>query len=524
MPEWGRPVTPAEGRALHEEIGRLSSRLNVSVNTLTAIARILGAGLRTISFQELIQRIQAQAERVAELQVQLSNLRRQIAALTNAAVRSPAQQALARATLAFDEGRLEDAEREFATLESLRNSETREARIAWVDAVRAQAHIAVLRLDYDRADELLLAADREEQRLSSQVRWQFQLDRADARYQQGSVRGDSSALERAIAIYRDEALPLAPRAERPEDWAMSQNALGIALMTLGMRQEGAEALDAAVAAFRAALEIRTRDALPLEWALTQNNLGITLMRLGERQDGTLSLSAAVTAYRAALEVTARDTQPLEWAAMQNNLGNVMERLDERQQGTGAIEAAVAAYRAALEVRSREAFPRDWAMVQNNLSNALRRLATEQEGTKAQARALNAAVSAANAALEIYTVGESPLEWAAAQNNLGTALLALGAREQGTRSLDAALAALRAALQVYTREALPLDWATTQNNIGYALWAEAERLGHCTTVREAVTAFEAALEILARPNVPAYGAAPRRGLSETQALRDRLCVG
>ena len=39
----------------------------------------------------------------------------------------------------------------------------------------------------------------------------------------------------------------------------------------------------AVAAFRAALEVRTREAMPADWATTQNNLGTALQLLGERE-------------------------------------------------------------------------------------------------------------------------------------------------------------------------------------------------------------------------------------------------
>jgi Tetratricopeptide repeat len=40
----------------------------------------------------------------------------------------------------------------------------------------------------------------------------------------------------------------------------------------------------------------------------------------------------------------------------------------------------------------------------------------------------------------------PLQWAMAQNNLGTALWTLGQRERGTTHLEEAVAAYRLALQ------------------------------------------------------------------------------
>ena len=53
----------------------------------------------------------------------------------------------------------------------------------------------------------------------------------------------------------------------------------------GERESGTARLEEAVAAYRAALEERTRERVPLDWAMTQNNLGIALAdarRAGER--------------------------------------------------------------------------------------------------------------------------------------------------------------------------------------------------------------------------------------------------
>ncbi len=62
----------------------------------------------------------------------------------------------------------------------------------------------------------------------------------------------------------------------------------------------------------------------------------------------------------------------------------------------------------------------------------------------------------------------PLDWAAAQNNLGNALWTLGGRESGTGRLEEAVAAYRAALEELSRDRVPLQWAGTQDNLGNAL--------------------------------------------------------
>ncbi len=124
------------------------------------------------------------------------------------------------------------------------------------------------------------------------------------------------------------------------------HALGLAADVLGEQKGENGWLEEAVAAYRAALEVTTRERVPLDWAMTQNNLGNALQTLGEREDGTLRLEEAVAAYCAALEVRTRERVPLQWAMTQNNLGNALGALGAREDGTLRLEEAVAAYRAA----------------------------------------------------------------------------------------------------------------------------------------------------------------------------------
>ena len=147
----------------------------------------------------------------------------------------------------------------------------------------------------------------------------------------GERESGTARLEEAVAAYR-AALEERTRERVPLDWARTQNNLGNALggsasgragrrgsrrrsrpiarrwrngrasgfrstgrrrrtisamrsETLGERESGTARLEEAVAAYRAALEERTRERVPLDWAMTQNNLGVALesaRRAGER--------------------------------------------------------------------------------------------------------------------------------------------------------------------------------------------------------------------------------------------------
>ena len=56
-------------------------------------------------------------------------------------------------------------------------------------------------------------------------------------------------------------------------------------LELGERESGTAHLEEAVAAYRAALEERTRERVPLDWAMTQNNLGNALLSWASARAG-----------------------------------------------------------------------------------------------------------------------------------------------------------------------------------------------------------------------------------------------
>ncbi|MBK9095739.1 MAG: tetratricopeptide repeat protein [Anaerolineae bacterium] len=149
-------------------------------------------------------------------------------------------------------------------------------------------------------------------------------------------------------------------------WAGLHVELGNSLVQnpLGDR---AENLEQAIAAYRQALEVLTRQAMPVEWAQVMLNLANAYSdRI--RGDRAENLEQAIAAYRQALEVMTRQAMPVEWATVMMNLANAYS---DRIRGDRAenLEEAIAAYRQALEVKTREAMPVEWATVMMNLANA-----------------------------------------------------------------------------------------------------------------------------------------------------------
>ena len=173
----------------------------------------------------------------------------------------------------------------------------------------------------------------------------------------------------------------------------------------------------------------------------------------------------------------------------------------------ALAAAVDRRNRIVALISREQAPLDWAAAQHELGEALFKLGEREPGP---AR-LEEAVVAYRAALEERTRARVPSDRATTENDLGVALEALGERSAGAARLDEAVAAFHAALEERTRERVPFEWATTENNLGNALVALGARGGGAQQLEEAAAAFRAALQEWTRELAPVQWAATQNNL-------------
>ena len=96
------------------------------------------------------------------------------------------------------------------------------------------------------------------------------------------------------------------------DWAGTQNNLGNALADLGTRAGDSAALQDAVTAYRAALEVYTAEAAPFPHAQTMENLAIAHLdraTLSDAPDPAADLAAALQAVDAALAIFTPEHTP-----------------------------------------------------------------------------------------------------------------------------------------------------------------------------------------------------------------------
>ncbi|MGL5133631.1 MAG: CHAT domain-containing protein, partial [Planktothrix sp.] len=138
-----------------------------------------------------------------------------------------------------------------------------------------------------------------------------------------------------------EALSVFTRKAFSQDWAMTQNNLGIAYWSR-IQGEKAENIEKAIACYTEALSVYTRKAFPQDWAMTQNNLGIAYWSRiqGEKAE---NIETAIACYRNALEVYQPQAFPLDCLKTGRGLGYLgynTEQWETAIQGYGAAIEAV----------------------------------------------------------------------------------------------------------------------------------------------------------------------------------------
>jgi tetratricopeptide (TPR) repeat protein len=151
----------------------------------------------------------------------------------------------------------------------------------------------------------------------------------------------SDALEAAAAAQREALEVLAPETAG-DKWYLAQIAYAETLQRLSMFATDAAGkrthLLAAEAAQRAALESLPGDR-PSERAATQHALGLTLLEIGPLEGGTARYEQAEKLFREEQALLSRDHEAPRWAAAQAGLGNALRALGIARADRPTLEEA-----------------------------------------------------------------------------------------------------------------------------------------------------------------------------------------
>lgn len=199
----------------------------------------------------------------------------------------------------------------------------------------------------------------------------------------------------------------------------------------------------------------SREKEPYSWAAAEALKARAWSRMGDAGDAG-AIEKAVAAAEAALEIWTRNPYPGEWANLKSLLGSLYARRakGDRQQN---VRAAVESYENALQVWRRESTPNEWSRDKVGLATA--RLALQGGKPDEFARQ---SIAELEEALQVISRESSPGEWGRVHNVLGAAWHALAPNRE---RLEKSLEHFRAALEVRKPETNPLEASRTLTNMG-----------------------------------------------------------
>ncbi len=297
-------------------------------------------------------------------------------------------------------------------------------------------------------------------------------------------------LDGAIATYK-AALAVLSRDTFPVEWAYVQRRLGN-IYKSRLNGDRNDNLEQGILAYKACLKVFSSDAFPLEWARTHYELGsIYANRVRGRRSANLEIAKA--AFEAALTVFSTEVNSIETARAQCALADTLQN-GARGESADNIERAIQLYEAALTVIDFEEDVLVWAQIQNNIASAfLNRIHGERVEN------IERAINAYQAVLSVLTSNDHALEWARSKCGLGSALQSRIYGDHAS-NLELAIGAYVDALSVYSGTEFALEWGVTNYLLAGAYW---DRIcgSRADNLELTIQAYEAALSVLtpeARP--------------------------
>jgi tetratricopeptide (TPR) repeat protein len=206
-------------------------------------------------------------------------------------------------------------------------------------------------------------------------------------------------LEHARAAF-EEAIVTFVDLGRPEELAEAEMNLGVVVQSLAGL--GKARIVDAISAYQRALRTFDRKRHPRDFAILQNNLATAFLSIPLKDERAKMREAlAVQAFTEGLQVVSLVDYPSEYAMLQNNLGNALQYASSSHALENNLRA-LDAYEEALKVRTAESTPLEYANTIANRANCLWNLPDDPEDPERQNRMnLTLAKSSYNEAREIF---------------------------------------------------------------------------------------------------------------------------
>lgn len=288
-----------------------------------------------------------------------------------------------------------------------------------------------------------------------------------AAFQAGQFSKSAEAYNTALALADISDL------ERGQYLAAKANAL----LELGWRTRQDVPLREAIDTFNKALEYQNAKDTPEDWGQTNSRLGDVYRSLAYGmynnnmpEEGAKLYNQAIESFENALTVIKKGEHPSDWGQSQRALGQVYANSDTylalsgKQSNATRLTKAISAFEAAMEIYTKEADPISWAGLQFQLGDVYATLHQRQSGQLW----LSKSVDAHKKVLEVLKEADNPSVWAQVQYFIGNGLVQLGATQKDRQMLEDSIVASRLANESqYFKNIFPEFYERNLTNIKVA---------------------------------------------------------
>jgi len=235
------------------------------------------------------------------------------------------------------------------------------------------------------------------------------------------LEGGTKHLDDAVISF-EQALGAVDEEAFSDRWAALQSQLANALTLLGNRGADDDMLKRAAQVHELLANALERNIDPVKWSIANKNRADVLKTIGRRKKDPAMFDAAISAYRQALEELTKAGNPGPLAWCQTGLAEAYLELAELGGGDQLIlsEEARDLLNSALDVFIKKSHPGPWTNVQFRLGQALKLIGTETRDVQALTQSIEAFKNAAEETSEQKT----PPRWVELQFHIGETALDL----------------------------------------------------------------------------------------------------
>ena len=269
----------------------------------------------------------------------------------------------------------------------------------------------------------------------------------------------------------EESLAFYAPADHPREYSSAAMGAAYSWMRISEQTGDVRGYERAIAFYKNALTVLTREADPVDWGTVKENLGNIYRTIAEMRGEPAAYRKALDEYKDALGILPPEERLSDYGRIEKNIGFIHGVLAGLEDSGRDYKQAVQAFTGALRAYGPDSSPADYTEIHKLLGIALAGVARKEDSPEYYRRAIDSWEKALVAAGPDAT----PKDYALMMKNSGAAYESLYGFSHDHEDLRSAAVSYEGALRYYTHKLMPSEYASITSSLGsiYRRLAETE---------------------------------------------------